>query len=101
MSGVADGRRVAYLMLKDFVTQARAPLASAFAAFRAAGASGTGAGPALQRGGLISVADTLASGGGLGAPRAVVHRAGLQPETGSGQRQLLAGGHYTRVFAGW
>lgn len=58
---LADGRRVGYLMLKDFVTQARAPLASAFAAFRAAGASELVLDLRYNGGGLISVADTLAS----------------------------------------
>ncbi|MBP9905031.1 MAG: PDZ domain-containing protein [Rhodoferax sp.] len=56
-----NGRRVAYLMLKDFVTQARSPLASAFAAFSAAGASELVVDLRYNGGGLISVADALAS----------------------------------------
>jgi carboxyl-terminal processing protease len=58
---LSDGRRVAYLMLKDFVTQARSPLASAFATFSAAGATELVVDLRYNGGGLISVADALAS----------------------------------------
>lgn len=56
-----DGKRVAYLVLKDFVFQARSPLVSAFAEFRAAGATELVLDLRYNGGGLISVAEALAS----------------------------------------
>ncbi len=56
-----DGRRVGYLVLKDFVSQARAPLEAAFAAFRAAGVQDLVVDLRYNGGGLVSVSRDLAS----------------------------------------
>lgn len=56
-----NGKRVAYLMLKDFVSQARAPLEDAFAGFRRAGATELVLDLRYNGGGLVSVANGLAS----------------------------------------
>ena len=56
-----NGTRVAYLLLKDFVDQAREPLADAFASFRSAGATELVVDLRYNGGGLVSVANVLAS----------------------------------------
>ena len=58
---LASGGKAGYLVLKDFVTQAEAPLADAFRAFRAAGASELILDLRYNGGGRISVANVLAS----------------------------------------
>jgi len=60
LSLVGDSK-AGYLLLKDFVTQAEAPLVDAFDAFRAAGASELILDLRYNGGGLISVAKLLAS----------------------------------------
>lgn len=57
----ASGSKVAYLVLKDFVTQAELPLLDAFETFRAAGASELILDLRYNGGGLISVTSLLAS----------------------------------------
>jgi len=58
---VGDGRRAGYLVVKDFITQAEAPVARALADFRAAGASELILDLRYNGGGRISVANQLAS----------------------------------------
>lgn len=58
---LADGRSAGYLLLKDFITQAEAPLASAFASFRAAGATELILDLRYNGGGRISTSNLLAS----------------------------------------
>lgn len=58
---LASGAKVGYLLLKDFLTQAEAPMADAFEAFRAAGASELILDLRYNGGGRISVANVLAS----------------------------------------
>jgi carboxyl-terminal processing protease len=63
-SGVVStplGRRMGYLVLKDFIGQASTPMASAFADFKAAGVSDLVVDLRYNGGGLVSVADQLAS----------------------------------------
>ncbi len=55
------GRSAGYLLLKDFIAQAEAPLAAALASFRAAGASELVIDLRYDGGGLVSVANRLAS----------------------------------------
>jgi hypothetical protein len=55
------GAKAGYLMMKDFITQAEAPLAAAFADFRAAGASELILDLRYNGGGRISTANFLAS----------------------------------------
>lgn len=54
-------RKVGYLVMKDFITQAEAPLAAAFNNFRAAGASDVIINLRYNCGGRISTATVLAS----------------------------------------
>lgn len=58
---LANGAKAGYLVLKEFVTQAQAPLAEAFQVFRAAGASELILDLRYNGGGRISVANVLAS----------------------------------------
>jgi carboxyl-terminal processing protease len=58
---MGDGRRAGYLVLKDFITQAEAPVSRALADFRAAGASELILDLRYNGGGRISVANQLAS----------------------------------------
>lgn len=58
---LASGGKAGYLVLKDFVTQAEAPLADAFQAFRAAGASELILDLRYNGGGRGSTANVLAS----------------------------------------
>jgi carboxyl-terminal processing protease len=58
---LSNGRRAGYLMMKDFITQAEAPLASALAGFTAAGASELILDLRYNGGGRISTATVLAS----------------------------------------
>jgi len=58
---LAGGRSAGYLMLKDFIGKAEAPLAAAFAEFRAAGASELIVDLRYNGGGRISTATQLAS----------------------------------------
>jgi carboxyl-terminal processing protease len=58
---MGNGRRAGYLVVKDFITQAEAPVASALAEFRAAGASELILDLRYNGGGRISVANQLAS----------------------------------------
>jgi hypothetical protein len=58
---VAGDGKVGYLLLKDFVTQAETALVDAFDAFRAAGANELILDLRYNGGGLISVANVLAS----------------------------------------
>ena len=55
------GAKAGYLMMKDFITQAEAPLAAAFAQFRAAGATELIVDLRYNGGGRISTANFLAS----------------------------------------
>jgi hypothetical protein len=55
------GTKAGYLMMKDFITQAEAPLAAAFAQFRAAGATELIVDLRYNGGGRISTANFLAS----------------------------------------
>lgn len=55
------GRRVGYLGLKDFISQARTPLDDAFASFRSAGVQDLVLDLRYNGGGLVSVAGELAS----------------------------------------
>lgn len=56
-----DGRKAGYLVLKDFIPQAQAPLDAAFSEFRAQGASELIVDLRYNGGGRISVATRLAS----------------------------------------
>ncbi len=56
-----NARKVGYLVLKDFITQAEAPLAVAFDSFRAGGASDVILDLRYNGGGRISTATVLAS----------------------------------------
>ena len=56
-----SGTKVGYLVLKDFITQAEAPLAEAFAQFRAAGATALILDLRYNGGGRVSTAQVLAS----------------------------------------
>lgn len=58
---LANGSKAGYLVLKEFVTQAQAPLVEAFQVFRAAGASELILDLRYNGGGRISVANVLAS----------------------------------------
>jgi hypothetical protein len=58
---LANGTRAGYLFLKDFITQAEAPLAAAFKDFRAAGATELILDLRYNGGGRISTANVLAS----------------------------------------
>lgn len=58
---LGDGRRAGYLMVKDFITQAEAPVAAALADFRAAGARELIVDLRYNGGGRISTATQLAS----------------------------------------
>lgn len=58
---LGDGRQAGYLALKDFITQAEAPLAAALADFRSAGASELIVDLRYNGGGRISTAARLAS----------------------------------------
>lgn len=58
---LANGGKAGYLVLKEFVTQAEVPLADAFAAFRAAGASELILDLRYNGGGRVSTANLLAS----------------------------------------
>jgi carboxyl-terminal processing protease len=58
---LAGGRKAGYVVLKDFIPQAEAGLATAFAQFRAAGATELVIDLRYNGGGRISVAATLAS----------------------------------------
>ena len=67
----AGGRRLGYLIVKDMISQALAPLETAFARFRAAGVEAVVLDLRYNGGGLVSVAGTLASyvAGGRGSNR--------------------------------
>jgi len=56
-----DGRKAGYLVLKDFITQAEAPLAEAFAQFRAEGATELILDLRYNGGGRVSTSGVLAS----------------------------------------
>jgi len=56
-----DGRKAGYVVLKDFIVQAEAPLAAALASFRAAGAAELIVDLRYNGGGRISTANRLAS----------------------------------------
>ncbi|HUG23126.1 S41 family peptidase [Piscinibacter sp.] len=56
-----DGRKAGYLVLKDFITQAEAPLAEAFAEFRAEGATDLILDLRYNGGGRVSTSGALAS----------------------------------------
>ena len=56
-----SGAKVGYLVLKDFITQAEAPLATALAGFRAAGATELILDLRYNGGGRVSTANALAS----------------------------------------
>jgi hypothetical protein len=58
---LANGTKAGYLFLKDFITQAEAPLAAAFKDFRAAGATELILDLRYNGGGRISTANILAS----------------------------------------
>lgn len=58
---LANGTKSGYLVIKDFITQAEAPLTSAFADFRAAGATELILDLRYNGGGRISTANILAS----------------------------------------
>jgi carboxyl-terminal processing protease len=58
---LANGSKAGYLLLKDFISQAEAPLAAAFTDFRAAGATELILDLRYNGGGLISTAKLLAS----------------------------------------
>jgi len=58
---LADGRKAGYLFLKDFVSQAEAPLAQALAEFNKAGATELILDLRYNGGGLVSTAAVLAS----------------------------------------
>jgi len=58
---LADGRKAGYLFLKDFVSQAEAPLAQALAEFNKAGATELILDLRYNGGGLVSTAALLAS----------------------------------------
>lgn len=58
---LANGAKAGYLVLKEFVTQAQAPLVEAFQVFRAAGANELILDLRYNGGGRISVANVLAS----------------------------------------
>ncbi len=58
---LANGTKVGYLVLKDFITQAEAPLAAAFTSFRAAGATELILDLRYNGGGRVSTAGILAS----------------------------------------
>lgn len=58
---LANGTKSGYLVIKDFITQAEAPLATAFADFRAAGATELILDLRYNGGGRISTANVLAS----------------------------------------
>jgi carboxyl-terminal processing protease len=58
---LTGGTKAGYVVLKDFITQAEAPLASALADFRAAGASELIVDLRYNGGGRISTANVLAS----------------------------------------
>jgi carboxyl-terminal processing protease len=59
---LANGSKAGYLVLKDFITQAEAPLSAALDEFRAAGASDLILDLRYNGGGRVSTAATLASG---------------------------------------
>jgi carboxyl-terminal processing protease len=58
---LANGTKAGYLVLKDFITQAEAPLAAAFASFRTAGATELILDLRYNGGGRVSTAGILAS----------------------------------------
>lgn len=58
---LANGTKAGYLMMKDFITQAEAPLAAAFSSFRAAGATELILDLRYNGGGRISTSTVLAS----------------------------------------
>jgi hypothetical protein len=58
---LANGAKAGYLVLKDFITQAEAPLTAAFASFRAAGATDLILDLRYNGGGRVSTAALLAS----------------------------------------
>ena len=58
---LSNGTQAGYLVLKDFITQAEAPLAQAFAQFRAAGATELILDLRYNGGGRVSTANVLAS----------------------------------------
>ncbi len=58
---LANGTKAGYLVLKDFITQAEAPLAAAFNSFRSAGATELILDLRYNGGGRISTANILAS----------------------------------------
>ena len=58
---LANGSKAGYLVLKDFITQAEAPLAAAFDAFRAAGATEVILDLRYNGGGRVSTSTILAS----------------------------------------
>ena len=58
---LANGAKAGYLVLKDFITQAEAPLAAAFSDFRAAGATELILDLRYNGGGRVSTSNILAS----------------------------------------
>jgi len=92
---LSNGSKAGYLVLKDFITQAEAPLTAAFASFRAAGATELILDLRYNGGGRISTANLLASltAGAAGNGKVFTHLNYNAANSASNRDITLAGGN--------